>query len=199
LIRNRPNRILLTLTDEYPDAGTLLYEIDTLERLNYYGIPVPKMWGPYRVMAGGRKSAAVMMKRYAFHDRDFAWQDLDTKLIKKAISVLNDKTLKDLLRIREILEENRMVIDDIQFLFDHDGSLVVTDPLDFTEGIHESEFEERASEQTETLDDLEAGIRVAIDIKKGLISLKEVKKFGSWSWWSSCHEFLHTTAKEEAA
>lgn len=42
---------------------------------------------------------------------------------------LNEKSISDLIQIREKLIREKIKIDDLQFLIDFDGSVVIADPL----------------------------------------------------------------------
>ena len=76
---------------------------------------------------------AIVMKRYAQGSKEVV------RLVKKpgkskvetvgASKYLNEKSIHDLRKIKSILQDKKIQIDDLQFLIGNDGSIVISDPL----------------------------------------------------------------------
>jgi hypothetical protein len=74
---------------------------------------------------------ALIMKRYSQGSKDIVQtQKNKAKIIGKSDS-LNEKNISDLKQIRSLMESKKIKIDDLQFLIDRDGSVVIADPLGY--------------------------------------------------------------------
>lgn len=80
---------------------------------------------------------AVLMKRYAFCDRD------NDVVKRKQYVYVNDNSVRCMKTIYDLLVENMIVIDDFQFLYDFDGNVVISDPMDVIFDTNEFGFHER--------------------------------------------------------
>ena len=100
-------------------------EIGLLNALKEQGLPTVEVLGT--TTHDGQP--AMVMKRYAQGSKDIA------KLVDKKIKIvgesklLNEKSISDLKQIRFLLQSKKNKIDDLQFLIQKDGSIVINDPL----------------------------------------------------------------------
>ena len=118
-------------------------EFVLLDQLRDLGLPVVNA---QQVEIDGQP--AMLMDRYAQGSKDIVRTVRiggDRRVVQVgSADLLNEQSISDLQRIRRQLVNDRIRIDDLQFLVDSGGSIVLADPLDVHEGIRPS----RANLQT---------------------------------------------------
>jgi hypothetical protein len=108
-------------------ANAIDKEISLLNDLKEQGLPTTEILG--ETTHNGQ--FALIMKRYSQGSKDIVQtQKNKAKIIGKSES-LNEKSISDLKQIRSLMESKKIKIDDLQFLIDRDGSVVIADPLGY--------------------------------------------------------------------
>jgi hypothetical protein len=112
-------------------------EFTLLDQLRDLGLPVVDA---QPVEIDGQP--AMLMDRYAQGSKDIV-RTVRIGGERRVVQVggadlLNQRSIDDLQRIRTQLVNDRIRIDDLQFLIGFDGSIVLADPLDVREGIKPS-------------------------------------------------------------
>jgi hypothetical protein len=106
-------------------VSSLNEEIQLLNQLKEQGLPTLEIMG--RTTHGGQP--ALLMRRYEQGSKDIV-RLVDGKIRTVGQSkLLNEKSIADLQRIRSLLEQKKIKVDDLQFLIGKDGSVVIADPL----------------------------------------------------------------------
>jgi hypothetical protein len=72
---------------------------------------------------------AIIMKKYAQGSKDVVKRVGDKIKIVGSSSFLNKKSVVELSAIKNTLISKKVKIDDLQFLIDRDGGIVIADPL----------------------------------------------------------------------
>lgn len=105
------------------DYTKLNDEHEQLEKLRAMGLPVLQTWGvdlvrdPY-----GKWVHAIIARRMKFHSKGNCLGDAFE-------ANLNDQSVKDFDLMMEIFKRENIYINDIQFLANEDGHVVICDPL----------------------------------------------------------------------
>ena len=116
-IKGQPNRVLVVQPEASGDDENMLKkEITNLEILRKNGLPTAAIiqTGKYR------GKPAMVMKKYK------AVVNAENLLESKFI---NEKSLRDFIKIRKQLEKQDIRVGDLQFGIEEDGGLVIIDPL----------------------------------------------------------------------
>ncbi|WMX16027.1 DUF4157 domain-containing protein [Aureispira sp. CCB-E] len=100
------------------DPSVIIKEIQYMETLKGYNMPIGEILGITSVNG----KPAMVMKRYAGSWKPTAFGTQDSHL-------LNLESIKSLEEIKRIITKEELFIDDLQFLIQKDGRLVVADPL----------------------------------------------------------------------
>jgi hypothetical protein len=107
-------------------ASAIDKEIALLNELKEQGLPTVEVLG--KTTHNGQP--AVVMKKYAQGSKDIVRIDSNGKVkIVGQSELLNEKSISDLQRIRTLMQEKKIKIDDLQFLIQKDESVVIADPL----------------------------------------------------------------------
>jgi len=107
-------------------ASSLDEEIELLDRLKEQGLPTADVLGTTTV--DGRP--AIVLRRFAEGSKTVVKLDKGKIKIVGNSTLLNQKSVEDLQRIRAMLVEKNLKVDDLQFLIAKDGSVVIADPLE---------------------------------------------------------------------
>jgi len=105
-------------------------EIGSLIGLGRAGLPVPKLYGVTEIE--GR--AAYVMERFGQGSKDIVKTVNGTVQVVGTSPFLNARSAEDLKKIRQIMQEKQIWVNDLQFLIGEDGRIVVADPIGFTLG-----------------------------------------------------------------
>lgn len=149
------------------DISDLRNEVKMLRRLGSFGVPVAEVISVG--MNGGRP--AMLMKRYVGGSKDSE---------KHAhVSVVSKRSISDLYRIAASIERHDLYVDDIQFLYDKDGSVVVADPLAVWKYSERKRFDNELflEERTEVAEQISEEIgwcRAALKMKSGGRKIKNI-------------------------
>src|SRR5690606_11144026 len=101
-------------------------ELKALQEIKDLGLPVVEIKG--KTTVGDQPD--LVMQKYVGHSRDFISNGIIPKIKKGAeCTHLNEKSIQDLKVIREKMVNEKIHIEDLQFLVSKDGSIVITDPL----------------------------------------------------------------------
>lgn len=120
-IEGDPEHVLLVCISPHQyEANMLLEEQQILLKLSNLGIPCAN----YLKFGYYKSRGAVLMKRYAAGTRSSYRCTHDALL-----ATCTEKTVESLRKLERVLEDTGLYISDLQFLIDHDGSWVVSDPL----------------------------------------------------------------------
>jgi hypothetical protein len=113
-------------------SDSLDREVALLNELREQGLPTVEVLG--KTTHNGQP--ALVMKKYAQGSKDIVRLDRTTGKIKLfgESKLLNEKSISDLQRIRSLMEQKKIKIDDLQFLIGKDGGVVVADPIDVFSG-----------------------------------------------------------------
>ena len=105
---------------------TLDLELELLNKLDSFGLPVVKAQGP--ILVDG--TPALLFERFALGSKNVV--RLDNKVITKVGSspLLNQRSIDDLTSIRKTMIEKNIWVNDLQFLIGDDGRIVISDLLD---------------------------------------------------------------------
>lgn len=104
---------------------SLNYELIRLKRLRSLGFPVATTSSIVQVQSNSNKLYfGIVMPRYLA-----STNDASDKTDRIFLKTLNQKTIRDAKRMRDIAIENRVDVHDFQCLIKDDGGLVVHDPL----------------------------------------------------------------------
>ncbi|HIC88732.1 MAG TPA: hypothetical protein EYP04_04955 [Anaerolineae bacterium] len=110
--------------------GKLEREIGTLVALQREGLPIPKIFGVTRV----RGRPAYVMERFAQGWKNIVRTTNGKVTVVGSSSFLNARSVDDLKRIRKLMHDKRIWVDDLQFLIASDGRVVIADPKGLTIG-----------------------------------------------------------------
>lgn len=100
------------------DPQVLVNEIRYMEQLQSYNLPTGRILGVTLV----ENQPAMIMTRYAGSWKPTAFGSRD-------VDLFNVNTINSLQEMRRIIEQERLFIDDLQFLIRSDGRVVIADPL----------------------------------------------------------------------
>lgn len=103
-------------------------EIDDLNKLKNEGLPVVE----YNGLTTHNGTPAIVMKKYAQGSKDIVANDktnFSAPIRVGDSQLLNETSIKDLTKILLDLKNKKIQIEDLQFLIDKDGRLVITDPF----------------------------------------------------------------------
>jgi hypothetical protein len=106
-------------------AAALTEEIELLKTLEAQGLATVKVLGT--TVHNGRP--AMVMQRYAQGSKEIVIIRHGQVRSVGQSSLLNQKSIDDLEKIRSIMQSKSVQIDDLQFLIGRDGSIVIADPL----------------------------------------------------------------------
>ncbi|MEG4323800.1 hypothetical protein QUB37_13140 [Microcoleus sp. AT3-A2] len=103
-------------------------EIETLQKVESQGLQTIEVLGT--TTHNGRP--AIIMKKYAQGSKGIVRSigGIPERVDGADISLLNQKSIDDLEKIRAILQRKKIYIDDLQFLIAEDGRVYITDPID---------------------------------------------------------------------
>lgn len=119
--------VVVAVAREGVTADRLDGEFSTLRKLGEMGLPVVEVIGQTEV--NGRP--AIIMKRYAQGSKDVARTiNGRVKLVGES-RFLNSRSIQDLRRVKMVLEQTPLWINDLQFLIGEDGRVVVADAIGF--------------------------------------------------------------------
>lgn len=110
--------------------AAIVDEVALIEKLGAQGLPTVKIHEVVEVE--GRP--AIVMDRYAQGSKDVVRLQNNKVRIVGDSTFLNEKSVADLQKIRDIMVKNNVKIDDLQFLIKSDGSVVIADPLNVVVG-----------------------------------------------------------------
>lgn len=122
--------VAIGVLKEGKSAAGLGEEIALLNELKSQGIPTVDVIG--RTTIQGRD--AIVFRRFAQGSKDVVRLEAGKVRRVGESALLNERSIEDLRRIRSIMEDKKVKVDDLQFLIGGDGSVVVADPLKVTMG-----------------------------------------------------------------
>lgn len=105
-------------------SAAIAKELETLAQLKRLGYPITNITGVTHV--NGR--SAMMMNKYALGSKDIVQIVNGKHTIVGASKQLNQTTIKDLEKLKQKLLTDNIQIDDLQFLIDGSGNVVINDP-----------------------------------------------------------------------
>lgn len=110
------------------NAEALQREIAMLDQLDKLGLPVVKA-----KMTTHDGTPAIIMDRYAQGSKDIVAVNNQTRKVELKsnadTSLLNERSVRDLKDIRNKMVNQKIKIDDLQFLIGKDGRVVISDPI----------------------------------------------------------------------
>ena len=98
-------------------------EVEAIKKLNSLGIPSVKLLQVIEVDG----VTSYVMKRYVANIKPTAFGESN-------LGLLNQNSINDLVNLRDLIKKEKIFIDDLQFLIDSQGNLVIADPMDIAEG-----------------------------------------------------------------
>jgi RHS repeat-associated protein len=107
----------------------IIDELQILKKLTELGIPTVKAR-----LASIDGNAGMMLERFAQGSKDIVKLKDGTIRTVGTSSLLNQNSINDLTSIRKLMVDNKIKIDDLQFLISSDGKVVVADPLKVVTG-----------------------------------------------------------------
>lgn len=124
----RKHRGFVALVDNCKD--NLLKEERLLKRLEKHGIPTIENYGIHniRVYKDGAPCFALVVRRMAASDRPECDRGIGTYEFRTFFGYLNENSLRDLKKIRTVVNKKRLYIGDFQMLIARNGDIRVTDP-----------------------------------------------------------------------
>lgn len=128
-IKDEPDKVIAILRTGKPGKA-IQDEVRMLDELKEMGLPIVEIIEI--TTHNGRP--AIVMKRYAQISKDVVKIGNGKAKVIGNSKYLNNKSIKDLREIRDSMVRNQIKIDDLQFLIDYDGSVVIADPLNVTKG-----------------------------------------------------------------
>jgi hypothetical protein len=108
----------------------LTEELTLLNRLDELGLPTVNARGPISVDG----SPALLFDRFAQGSKDIVRLERGKVRTVGQSSLLNKRSIDDLRSIRNTLVEQKVNVNDLQFLIGNDGRVVIADPLDVVVG-----------------------------------------------------------------
>jgi hypothetical protein len=106
-------------------------ELALLRQLEELGLPTVNARGPIKV----DEQPALLFDRFAQGSKDIVrLRDRRVRIVGES-SLLNEQSISDLQTIRQIIVNNKIRINDLQFLIGSDGRVVIADPLGVQVGI----------------------------------------------------------------
>lgn len=117
--KDYPDRVVAVARSPH-DNDIIAEELKYIRQLKKLGYPVVEVYNDYVL----NLRAGYVMKRYAFSDRS----DFVTR--QRHIKLYNETAKSCLESIAKKLIDDMIVIDDIQFLYDFDGRVVIADPME---------------------------------------------------------------------
>jgi hypothetical protein len=106
-------------------AERIAQEVAELDKLSDLGLPVVEV----QAVVSYRGRPALLMKRYAQGSKTVVRTIKGRVKVVGSSSFFNERSVKDLERIRDSMEKIPLWIDDLQFLIGEDGSIVVADVI----------------------------------------------------------------------
>ena len=104
-------------------------EINLLKQLEALGMPTVNA---EKIIIDGKPG--ILMDRYAQESKSIvAFNKAKGKVTLKPdadTSLLNQNSIDDLIKIKRIMNDDKIRINDLQFLIKEDGHIVIADPLD---------------------------------------------------------------------
>ena len=104
----------------------LIDELILLNKLDELGLPTVNASGPIKI----DDSLALLFDRFAQGSKEIVRRDGNRVKIVGSSKLLNQNSIDDLNKIKNILIEKQVQIDDLQFLISSTGRVVISDPLD---------------------------------------------------------------------
>jgi hypothetical protein len=111
-------------------AASIDEEIGLLNTLKEQGLPTTEVMGT----TTHNGQPAVVMKKYAQGSKDVVVVDNGKVRRVGDSGFLNEKSIQDLNKIKQIMELKKIKVNDLQFLIGKDGSVVIADPLNVSVG-----------------------------------------------------------------
>jgi hypothetical protein len=113
---------------------SLSNELTLLNKLDELGLPTVKARGPINVDG----NPALVFERFAKGSKDTVKLVGDKVKIVGDSPLLNQRSIDDLNAIRKTLVNEKIQINDLQFLIGQDGRVVIADPLTVSTGVKPS-------------------------------------------------------------
>ena len=158
-IDGRDDVVIGVVRERGPAAAERLNkEVQKLKELADLGVPTVEVIQ----LTEYEGRPAVVMKRYAEGSKTAVKTIKSRVRIVGEIEYLNERSIQDLERIRQTLEQTPIRIHDLQFLIGEDGSVVVADAIDVLQGEKPSDVNR-------------ATINKLIEAARAEIARKEVK------------------------
>jgi hypothetical protein len=118
--------IAIAVLEKGKPADAINKEIGLLNELKEQGLPTVEVLGT----TTHNGQPAMVMKKYAQGSKDVVELGENGKMqIVGQSKLLNEKSIADLRKIRSLMEEKKIKVDDLQFLIQKDGTIVIADPL----------------------------------------------------------------------
>lgn len=147
----QPDRAIITTN--YP--SDFIRELDTIRDLECRGFPVIQIHDVFFKKMSNKRLMCAIADRY--------YDGVRGKGRTNIHLILNEKTSSDVQKIRNLINVNKIFIQDLQFLFKEDGSVVINDPQDVYADKYK--WNDHQEENARTLDRIEAGVRLAKLVK----------------------------------
>lgn len=138
-------------------AGRLQREAAQLAELQKLGLPAVEVVE----IIDHAGHAAIVMKRYSQGSKTVVRTIKSRVKLVGESPLLNERSIQDLQRIREVLQTTPLTINDLQFLVGRDGSIVVADIISYTMWVRPSKV------NIQTVDRLIDAAKASIAKKKG--------------------------------
>jgi hypothetical protein len=120
------NTFVVAVAKEYRFAEDLLKELDLLGKLESMRFPVPTIKGTLEFQG----KPAYIMQKYAQGSKDVVRTVNGNPKIIGSSAYLNQTSIQDLKAIKQMMMDKKVKIDDLQFLINYDGHIVIADPID---------------------------------------------------------------------
>lgn len=109
----------------------LVDELKYLDQLRGAGLPVVGARGPFPVhLGGGKRGQAILYERFKLGSKEVVRTKDGIVTLVGHSPYLNEISIQDLEKIRDILMSQNIRVKDLQFLIGKDGRVVIADPLE---------------------------------------------------------------------
>jgi hypothetical protein len=119
--------VAIAILEKGKPADAINKEIGFLNELKEQGLPTVEVLGT----TTHNGQPAMIMKKYAQGSKDVVQTEKNKARIIGKSELLNGKSISELKKVRSLMESKKIKIDDLQFLINRDGSVVIADPLGY--------------------------------------------------------------------
>lgn len=173
--------------------NVLKSEREDLEKLEKAGVPVPKVYELHDSVTAdkniGQHESALIVERFACGSRG----DVQSKLL----DVLSEKSIDSIKEIKNKLLAAELYVDDLQFLFREDGTMVLADP-DHVSKIETNQQKKLLNiSMTVAINKITLGLEYARDVKEGVAPKPDDND--SYAFWAAAEKWHRESAEPKAA